>query len=711
MKDVETGIASSVPWRLALLIVALTVLVSCAPDDPTGDWTTQARARSWEAIGIADRILYAPTPEDGEWWFSDETLVLSEHGGYLEVDLGHDVEVETLVLQVDGNDLYVVEGSIDGSTWETIWSFAPVQTDSGLRARGLTLEEPTRVRWIRVRGEGGDGVYVLGALRLPVEPPAGAPRLALAAEAPPDGFPWLSLEAIDVIKLAIAILATGVLAWGAIRRRRDPAAGEPRLTRVLLVSLGLLAALCWWNLFQYSSKSYDHTYENYWDVYHYYIGSKYYPELEYTHLYECTVAADQEDGFAQLIRGRRVRNLKTNREVDAKYDPTECHHRFGPERWQSFKDDLRFFRTKLSPEIWAILLMDHGYNPTPAWGILGRAISSTASASDGQISTLMAIDVVLLIAMWVVVWRTFGWRVACVALVFWGTAFPMRSWWTAGAFLRNDWLFMSVAGICLLRRERGFLAGLALGYAALLRVFPVLLLVGILIKVVVDVARGGGVLPPGSRRRFLAGLVTAVVVLIPVSMIATGHVNSWFAFDRNSRTHLDSPVSNFMGAKTIVRHLSQPEATSEEAPAAPSEPRAIGTVARVVSVVFLLVALGLVGKASLREPDWVAAVLGAALIPFAVELTGYYYALFLVFAFLVVRRESVGIALCGLSIVFGLLAQGFSVPFDTPITYMWSSVAVLIFCGWLLALFAFGRGGGRSADESYEGRGAVIGGG
>ena len=80
------------------------------------------------------------------------------------------------MLQADSDDVYIVEGSLDGSTWETLWSFAPLQTDRGLRARGLTLEEPARARWIRVRAEGGDGIYVLGALRLPVEPPAGAAR-------------------------------------------------------------------------------------------------------------------------------------------------------------------------------------------------------------------------------------------------------------------------------------------------------------------------------------------------------------------------------------------------------------------------------------------------------------------------------------------------------------------------------------------------------
>lgn len=703
MKDADTGIASLVPWRPVLLAVAIAVLVSCGPDDAAGDWTAGARARSWEAVGIADRILYAPSPVDGEWWFSDETLVLSEHGGYLEIDLGKEVEVETIVLQADSDDVYIVEGSLDGSTWETLWSFAPLQTDPGLRARGLTLEEPARARWIRVRAEGGDGAYVLGALRLPVESPAGAARLTLAAEMPPDGFPWLSLRTIDDIKLVIATLATGALAWGALRRRRDGAAGGLRLERILLVSLGLLAALSWWNLFQYSNKSYDHTYENYWDVYHYYIGSKYYPELEYTHLYECTLAADHEDGFAGL-RGRRIRNLTTNREEDARFDLAECHNRFGSERWQSFKKDLRFFRTKLSPKIWATLLMDHGYNPTPAWGILGRALSSTGAASDGQISTLMVIDVALLIAMWFVVWRTFGWRVACVALIFWGTAFPMRSWWTAGAFLRNDWLFMSVAGICLLRRDRGFLAGLALAYAALLRVFPVLLIAGVLVKLIADVARNGGVLRPGTRRRFLAGLVTAVAVLIPVSMVATGHITSWFAFDRNSRNHLESPVSNFMGVKTIVRQLNKPGASTEEQAPASSEPRTIGTVARIGSLVFLFAALLLLGKAALREPDWVAAILGAAVIPFAIELTGYYYALFLVFAFLIVRRQSVGVALIGLSVVFGLLAQKFSVPFDTPTTYLWSSVVVLVFCGWLLTLFAFGAVPGISNVSSSSGK-------
>ena len=34
-------------------------------------------------------------------------------------------------------------------------------------------------------------------------------------------------------------------------------------------------------------------------------------------------------------------------------------------------------------------------------------------------------------------------------------------------------------------------------------------------------------------------------------------------------------------------------------------------------------------------------------------------------------------------------AQKFAVPYDTPTTYLWSSPPVLIFCGWLLYLFAF----------------------
>ena len=64
-----------------------------------------------------------------------------------------------------------------------------------------------------------------------------------------------------------------------------------------------------------------------------------------------------------------------------------------------------------------------------------------------------------------------------------------------------------------------------------------------------------------------------------------------------------------------------------------------------------------------RQPEWVAAVLGVGLVPVATELTSYYYAMLLVFAFLWPRRPEIGVALCTLSAVtLGIAAVATQLP-------------------------------------------------
>ncbi len=67
------------------------------------------------------------------------------------------------------------------------------------------------------------------------------------------------------------------------------------------------------------------------DVYHYYLGAKYFPELRYAGLYRCTVLADVQDGLAGRPMGSLLRNLETNlwettQEVSA--HPERCLGRF-----------------------------------------------------------------------------------------------------------------------------------------------------------------------------------------------------------------------------------------------------------------------------------------------------------------------------------------------------------------------------------------------
>ena len=95
--------------------------------------------------------------------------------------------------------------------------------------------------------------------------------------------------------------------------------------------------------------------------------------------------------------------------------------------------------------------------------------------------------------MMAMIWWAFGWRALCVALAVFATNFPSRFYWTGGAFLRWDWLFYLVGGICLLRKEKcRRWAASSSAYTTLLRVFPVFVFVGpLMVLVAASTSRNG----------------------------------------------------------------------------------------------------------------------------------------------------------------------------------------------------------------------------
>ena len=66
------------------------------------------------------------------------------------------------------------------------------------------------------------------------------------------------------------------------------------------------------------------------------------------------------------------------------------------------------------------------------------------------------------------------------------TNFPSRFYWTGGAFLRWDWLFYFVGGVCLVKKERTVLGGFFLGYSTLLRIFPLFVFSGPMLVIAVQ---------------------------------------------------------------------------------------------------------------------------------------------------------------------------------------------------------------------------------
>lgn len=441
---------------------------------------------------------------------------------------------------------------------------------------------------------------------------------------------WRLIDAnvVFTAKLAVAIAATVVCTLYKWRSRiRDVALG----------TLGVLSVVLYFNCFHFHYNDPIHE----WDIYHYYVGAKYLPELGYTHLYECTVIAERAlDGA--IDTGRSIRNLETN-ELETVMDfvrtPETCTSRFSPHRWSEFTHDIAFFRSQFSRHTWAYeVLHDHGFNGTPTWALFGRALASTADASRTQLGLLALIDPLLLALMWAAVVWAFGWRAACVGAIWWGTAWPIQYYWNGGAFLRFDWLATLVGGICLVKKERPLAGGIALGYSALARIFPGFVLVAIVLK---------------QRKlavpRILLGAALCVAVLVPAALVVNG--NTIGEFVANSEKHLATPLTNHMGLRTVIAHdddtraaVMKDEHAVDPFGAWKQARRDTFAHRRWMFYGLVLGFLVLLGFAVRDVPDWTALVLGMGLIPIATELTCYYYGFLLLYALLERPLASIGVA-------------------------------------------------------------------
>src|SRR5262245_49573347 len=292
-------------------------------------------------------------------------------------------------------------------------------------------------------------------------------------------------------------------------------------------------------------------------MYHYYEGSKYFPELGYARLYLCTVVADTEDGHFDPSTPRMTRDLETNRVVDTltlTASPERCTRHFSPARWEAFKRDLGWFRERIGVYRWPNAQRDHGFNGTPAWVMLGQTLVSAEPVATSRVLALSLIDPLLLIGMWAMACWAFGWRATCVALLYWGTNYPAHWGWTGGSFLRQDWLLLSVAGLALLRRGWMGAAGVALGVAGLLRVFPWVLVGGLCLKALWLVWERRSLAPLAQYRRFAAGFALAVMLLVPASSVTTAGRAAWPDFVSNIAKHSGTSSVNRIGIKSLLSY-------------------------------------------------------------------------------------------------------------------------------------------------------------
>jgi hypothetical protein len=529
----------------------------------------------------------------------------------------------------------------------------------------------------------------------------GAALWAAGAGAAADGGPtashWLTRARVDMVKASVATAATLLLVGGLALRRSGRPAALARTRDLLLLGLGAAGALCWTNLGQLHQPNYVHVS----DTFHYYVGAKYFQELGYRRLYACTAVADAEAGLAAPGRARPLRDLETNRPGTTGAilrDPESCLRHFSPARWAAFRRDVARFRGRVSPARWWKIQSDHGYNATPAWGVLGVSLANATPPGWRSITALTLIDPVLLVLMWGTVVWAFGWRIACIGLVYWGTNHPAPFSWTGGSYLRHDWLVASVVGICLLRRDRTLLGGFLLGTAALLRVFPIFLLGAVALRAALVMARNRRFVLDRAQRRIALGAALAVALIVPLSAVVTGGARSWLEFADVIQLQRETPMRNHLGLRTALVHAGGREASATTSIEAWKREHGERYEA-LRPVFFALVAAFavLLACALARGPNWSAAVLGIGLVPIALELTSYYYALLLGYALLSKRHESVGAGLCGLAALSWAVVERRD---SYESVFAATSVAVVTFVVLVTVLIAWRPQGDDEARDS-----------
>src|SRR5579883_1094887 len=202
------------------------------------------------------------------------------------------------------------------------------------------------------------------------------------------------------------------------------------------------------------------------EMFHYYVGSKYFRELGYLGLYDCTVLADQEiareEGVAPHITNAYVRDLADvlNDKTHAaalEHCRSEVRPRFSDERWRSFKGDIRELQRLVPDDWWNEAVFDAGFNPPPSWTVVGASFSNVIPLRNGTLPTYLVatgLDMALLVVAFACVFKAFGRTTAVVAAVFFGATFITSYGWNAGALLA-----MSAC-------DRIFPAGFAVGAAA-----------------------------------------------------------------------------------------------------------------------------------------------------------------------------------------------------------------------------------------------------
>jgi hypothetical protein len=196
-----------------------------------------------------------------------------------------------------------------------------------------------------------------------------------------------------LVKGGLSLLALIAVIW----RHRRGTSLKPEKAGQLLWWVAVIAVVAYTNFGNLHGRSGIH----HWEQFHYFLGSKYFPEVRYDGLYVASLAAEREIGLGHSVQ-TYVRDLRTNKVVRSATLSNHEHEvkgRFTEQRWREFVADVEYFLRFNNYRYISTIRKDHGYNPTPTWTFSARLFSRWWQAGDGSLAALGWLDPLLLAAM------------------------------------------------------------------------------------------------------------------------------------------------------------------------------------------------------------------------------------------------------------------------------------------------------------------------
>lgn len=304
-----------------------------------------------------------------------------------------------------------------------------------------------------------------------------------------------------------------------------------------------------------------------WNLFHYYLGARYFPEVGYFDLYPAVLEADARAmaagkaparSFAHVEKARSMRDyvIRPREEIVAE---GKLGH-ISDERMAALGKDAWWLRSREGKTLSARFVLDLGFNPAPPWLLVGRPLASLVPLTDLRRLVVTASDLPVQVAALAALFWGWGPRVGAVAGLFL-TMSPINHTLLVGGFLNYDWLAALLGGFAALRRGRPATAALLLSWAAMTRGFPGLLALPLVVRAAWDWLRGRRGLQGRPRRRFAVTFVASCAALLLLSFGVGRGPGVWSEWREKIGHHAaehDTTGTRRVGLRKAVQHDPRP---------------------------------------------------------------------------------------------------------------------------------------------------------